>query len=91
MDERPVVWDASNQKHLGEDHPERRISVTEIEEVLMDPGRIEVFLEKRGSYECVGQTQAGRWLVIAWIDDPAGRYPVHARAAGRRLIRKLAE
>jgi len=23
MDERPIMWDAANRKHLGEDHPER--------------------------------------------------------------------
>ena len=41
VDDRPIVWDAANRKHLGSDHPERNISIAEIEEALHDAGRIE--------------------------------------------------
>ena len=44
VDDRPIVWDAANRRHLGSDHPERRISIDEIEEVLRDVDRIEVEL-----------------------------------------------
>jgi hypothetical protein len=37
----------------------------------------------------VGKTEAGRWLVVIWIDQPEGRYPIHARAASRRIIRRV--
>lgn len=37
MDDRPVVWDLADRKHLGQDHPERNISLEEIEEVPPTP------------------------------------------------------
>ena len=91
MDERPVVWDAANRKHLGEDHPERDISLKEVEEALRDPRRVEVHLVERGAYQVIGQTAAGRWLVVIWIDQAEGRYPIHARAASKRIIGRLTE
>ncbi len=91
MDDRPVVWDAANRRHLGQDHPERRISMDEIDEVLSDPGRIEIHLAVRRSYQVIGRTSAGRWLVVIWIDQPEGRYPVHAREASKRIIRRISQ
>jgi len=41
VDDRPIVWDAANRRHLGSDHPERHISLAEIEEALQDTSRIE--------------------------------------------------
>ena len=90
MDERPIMWDAANRKHLGEDHPERGIALKDVEEVLSDPDRVEVYLAERQAYQVVGRTTAARWLVVIWIDQPGGRYPVHARAASKRIIRRLA-
>ena len=89
MDDRPVVWDTANRKHLGEDHPERDISPKEVEEVLTDPGRVEVYLTDREAYQVVGKTSTARWLVVIWIDQREGRYPIHARAASMRIIRRL--
>lgn len=89
MDDRSVVWDASNRRHLGEDHPERDISLKEIEEVLADPERVEVSTQRQ-AYQVVGKTRDARWLVVIWIDQPEGRYPIHARAASKRIIRKVA-
>lgn len=89
MDDRPVAWDVANRRHLGEDHPERRISLNEVEEVLADPDRVEVHLTERQAYQVVGKTSNGRWLVVIWIDQPDGRYPIHARAASKQIIRRL--
>jgi hypothetical protein len=89
VDERPVVWDAANRRHLGQDHPERRISVDEIDEVLSNPERIETYLALRRAYQVIGRTSAGRWLVVIWIDQPDGRYPIHAREASKRIIRRI--
>ncbi|MHB8590002.1 MAG: BrnT family toxin [Candidatus Dormibacteraceae bacterium] len=91
MDDRQVVWDAANRKHLIEDHPDRRISVDEIEQVLADRRQIEVYLEKRDAYEVIGRTGTGRWLVVIWIDQPTGRYPIHVREASRRIIRRISK
>lgn len=91
MDERRIVWDAANRKHLLEDHPERHISLEEIEQMLTDSARIETYLADRAAYQTIGQTAAGRWLVVAWIVQPGGAYPIHARAASRRLIRRVTQ
>ncbi len=90
MDDRPVVWDEANRKHLTDDHPERKISLREIEEVLSGQDRVEVYLAARSAYQVVGRTRLKRWLVIIWIDQLEGRYPIHARAASRRIIRRIA-
>ena len=89
MDDRPIVWDAANRKHLGNDHPERRIAIAEIEEALSKPDRIETYLADRQAYQVIGKTSAGRWLVVIWLDDQAGRYPIHAREASKRIIRRM--
>jgi len=89
MDDRPVVWNAANRKHLGEDHPERQIQLHEIDEVMNDPERIELYQESREAFLVVGRKPIDRWLVVAWVDHHDGRYPIHARAASRRIIRRL--
>lgn len=91
MDDRPVVWDVANRKHLGEEHPERSISRKEVEEVLADPDRVEVHMAERQAYQVVGRTTNARWLVVIWIDQPEGRYPIHARVASKRIIRRLTQ
>ncbi len=91
MDDRPVVWDAANRKHLAEDHPDRRISLEEIAEVLADSERVEVYLGKRDAYQVIGRTAAGRWLVVIWIDQPTGRYPIHVREASKRIIGRISK
>jgi hypothetical protein len=85
-----VVWDASNTQHLIGDHPERKLSREEIEEAMNDARRIES-AEIRSSvsyHTIVGATLKGRLLVAVWVDHPAGRFPVHARQAGRRAARR---
>ena len=91
VDDRPVVWDAANRKHLAEDHPDRRISIDEIGDVLADGRRVEVYLEERDAYQVIGRTSAGRWLVVIWIDQPTGRYPIHVREASKRIIRRISK
>jgi len=89
VDDRPIVWDDANRKHLGSDHPERHISIAEIEEAFSDVDRIETELVDREANQVIGRTTAGRWLVVIWIDDPEGRYPIHAREASKRIIRRI--
>lgn len=90
MDSRPVVWDASNFRHVEKDHPERGILHTEATEALNDPERMEAMEVRRGVtyHSAIGSTANGRLLVVVWIDHPAGRFPVHARLAGRRAARR---
>ena len=80
-----VVWDEANRRHLTMDHPERAITVDEVEQVLDDPRRTENHHQRRGSYVVVGRTGRGRLLVVAYVLHPRGRYPVHARQAGATL------
>ena len=91
MDDRPVAWDVANRRHLGEDHPERGISLSEVEEALADQDRVEVHLAERDAHQVFGMTTSARWLVVIWIDQPEGRYPIHARPASKRIIRRLTE
>ncbi len=90
MDERPPAWDNWNRRHIEEDHPERRIRSEEVDQALQDPERLEV-VDQRDSesyHVVVGQTAVGRLLVVVWIDHPRGRYPIHARQAGRKVARR---
>jgi len=91
LDGRPAGRLAANRRHLGEDHPERGISLKEVEEVLTDPDRVEVYLPERRAYQVAGRTSAARWLVVIWLDQREGRYPVHARAASKLIIRRLTQ
>jgi hypothetical protein len=91
VDDRPIVWDEANRKHLGSDHLERHISLLEIEEVLQGADRIETELDDRKANQTIGRTSAGRWLVVIWIDDRDGRYPIHAREASKRIIRRISK
>ncbi len=91
VDDRRIVWDAANRRHLGSDHPERHISIAEIEESLRDGDRIETEVAYRQAHQVIGRTSAGRWLVVIWIDDRDGRYPIHAREASRRIIRRVSK
>jgi len=91
VDDRPVVWDRANRKHIAADHPERAISAQEVEEALIDPNRVEVYLSRREAHQVIGRTAGARWLVVIWIDQPEGRYPIHARAASRRIIRRVSQ
>lgn len=85
MDDRRVIWDRANRKHIEEDHPERKITIAEIEEALTDKKRDEAPDPKHPGYWLVrGSTTAGRRLVVAWVEYRDGRYPVHARAMRRR-------
>jgi hypothetical protein len=91
VDDRPIVWDAANRRHLGSDHPERHILLEEIEEALRDTNRIETELAGRQAHQVIGRTSAGRWLIVIWIDDRDGRYPIHAREASKRIIRRISK
>jgi hypothetical protein len=89
VDDRPIVWDDANRKHLGSDHPERHISIAEIEDALRDADRTEIHIADRQANQVIGRTSAGRWLVVICVDDREGRYPIHAREASKRIIRRI--
>jgi uncharacterized DUF497 family protein len=67
MDDRPVVWDQYNRRHLTQDHPERGISLRDVEEAMADPDRIEAAIQRSdGAYRAViWGTQAGSLLYVA--------------------------
>jgi uncharacterized DUF497 family protein len=90
VDNGAVVWDDFNRRHLTEDHPERGISVADVEEAMRDPHRIEDAVQRPdGTYGVViGRTAAGRLLYVAYVRRDSNRYPVHARQAGRPLARR---
>ena len=90
MDGRPIVWDPWNRRHIVDEHPERGLTTGEVEEAMSDPERLETETVRNGlSYQIVvGRTASGRLLVVVWVDDRAGRYPIHARLAGRRAARR---
>lgn len=90
VDDRPVVWDAANTRHIERDHPERGIVRVEVEEALQEPDRIESAESRKGVtyHTVVGRTAKGRLLVVVWVDHTAGRFPIHARQAGRRAARR---
>jgi hypothetical protein len=90
MDSRPVVWGATNLRHIQGDHRERGISRDDVIEGLNDPQRVES-AEERGTvtyHTVIGATRNGRPLVVVWIGHLAGRFPVHARQVGRRAARR---
>jgi hypothetical protein len=88
-----VVWDVWNRKHLTEDHPERDVSLADVEDVLCDPVGKTLPRPKRGPdhNETMGQTRAGRLLFIGWVQYPEGRYPIHARPVNDRARRRFEE
>jgi uncharacterized DUF497 family protein len=90
MDSRPVVWNSANVRHLERAHPERGIIRAEVTEALNDPERLEATEVRRDVeyHTVVGRTAKGRLLVVVWVDHSDGRFPVHARQAGRAAARR---
>ena len=81
---RDVIWDPANLQHVIYDHAERKLSVAEVEEAMVDPARLDIEDPDRGSLTSIGATQGGRLLFVACIRRPEGLYPIHARDAGKR-------
>ncbi len=90
MDVGPVRWDEYNRRHLTEDHPERAITTSGVEQAMNDPKRVEACVERHDGtyYGVIGRTAAGRLLYVAYVLRSDGRFPVHARRAGRKLARR---
>jgi hypothetical protein len=88
MDEGQVVWDAANRKHLTQDHPERGITVAQVNQAMTDESRVEGLHPKKGTHEITGVTATGRGLYVAYVRRANGdRYPIHARPVSRRKPR----
>lgn len=74
MDDRPVAWDRANRKHIEEDHPERNITVADVQEAMTDSTRDEALDPNREGYWLVrGRTAAGRRLFVAHVIGRGGR------------------
>ena len=58
---------------------------------IFEDSFIETEVPARQAHQVIGRTAAGRWLVVIWIDDRAGRYPIHAREASNRIIRRISK
>lgn len=65
MDERPAVWDSANSQHVVHDHPERHITIAQVNQVLADAIRHEQYDSKHRSTVVIGTTARGRKLVVA--------------------------
>ena len=88
-DDRPVIWDASNRRHLQNDHPERNISLDEINQALANPERGEKYNVGRDNHVVIAPTDTGRMLQVVWVDHvQGGRYPIHALEATRKLVQR---
>src|SRR5260370_12388112 len=70
VDDRRIVWDAANRRHLGSDHPERHISIAEIEESLRDGDRIETEVAYQQRPQVPGRPSTVPLLVSIPTDDP---------------------
>jgi len=94
--ERRVSWDrgpSGNWRHIFVEHPERKLTETEIEEILLS--RDSLVVERRPPCEAVVGRIAGtgRLLLVAYIpriaDDALEMFPVHARQISARTWRRL--
>ena len=86
VDSRHVIWDRSNRKHLTLDHPERGISVSDVEEALADPARDDRYDPVRDNHAVLGRTRAGRWLIVVWVDHPQGGGGSHEQDVSRGSV-----
>src|SRR3989442_15793705 len=88
--EGPASSSARASVFMERDHSERGIIRAEVTEALNDPERLEATEIRRDVeyHTVVGRTAKGRLLVVVWVDHPDGRFPVHARQAGRAAARR---
>lgn len=77
---RRAIWREHNLRHITEDHPERRVSKEDVEEVLADPDRLEVRDATHGTVVAAGRNRGGEAFVVAFVELANGdAFPVHAR------------
>ena len=75
-----MVWREHNLRHLTEDHPERRVTKEDVEEVLADPARREADDLAHGTVVAAGHNRGGEAFVVAFVELADGdAFPVHAR------------
>lgn len=76
-------WDANNIKHLFEDHPQRKLSIEEIESVFHDENAIveENLLTVRGErkYVIKGKSNQDRILFVMFVIRDGQIRPFSAR------------
>ncbi len=66
-----IIWDERNRRHLLEDNAARRISPTEVEEVLQSPSSLRQ-RGRGGELRVVGKTPSGRRLTVIAERPAAG-------------------
>ena len=80
MEPRRVVWREHNLRHITEDHPERRVTREDVEDVLADMERQEEDDPSHGTTVAQGRNRDGVAFVVAFIElSDGGAFPVHAR------------
>ena len=80
MEPRRVVWREHNLRHITTDHPERRVTREDVEDVLRDSGRRERPDRRHGTIVATGRNRDGEALVVAFLELSDGSaFPVHAR------------
>jgi hypothetical protein len=69
-----------NLRHITEDHPERRVTKEDVEEMLADPNRVEAHDPTHGTMVAAGRNSGGEAFVVAFVELADGdAFPVHAR------------
>jgi len=80
MQPRRVVWQEHNLRHLTQDHPERRVTREDVEDVLANTERQEEDDPSHGTTVAQGRNRDGVAYVVAFIELSDGSaFPVHAR------------
>ena len=90
MGEPVFEWDRHNVGHLLSDHPERGLSLAELESAFADPQHVEAETEQPFApprYIRIGRAATGRLLVMILLYKPAGVRIFSAREANAKFTR----
>jgi hypothetical protein len=80
MESRRVIWQQHNLRHVTQDHPERRVTREDVEDVLADNERQEEDDPPHGTTVAQGRNRDGVAFVVAFLELSDGSaFPVHAR------------
>ena len=75
-----MIWQEHNLRHVTQDHPERRVTREDVEDVLADHERQEEDDPPHGTTFARGRNRDGIAFVVAFLELSDGSaFPVHAR------------
>jgi hypothetical protein len=75
-----VIWHEHNLRHVTQDHPERRVTREDVEDVLADNERQEESDPPHGTTVAQGRNRDGVAFIVAFLELSDGSaFPVHAR------------